>query len=110
MFRLSSRELTGRRILLIEDDAETARALGLAIREAGGSVVAVAVTVEDGLHAAHDASIDQALLHIRYTCQARLNIPEAFARLGIETVFIACFDDWFDFDNDVEETPARMAL
>jgi hypothetical protein len=110
MFRLSSSDLRGRRILIVEDDLHTARVLEAAAIADGGIVIANVPTIEEGLALANDKLLDQAVVHIRYTYRTPLIIPEAFARYGIETVFVACHDDWFDFDDEWEYPPARLAM
>ena len=110
MFRLSSQELRGRRVLIIEEDDQTAVLLDTAVRTAGGIVAGHVATVEDGLAFVGEESVDQALIHIRYTSKTPLLIPEVFAERGAQAIFLACHDDWFDFDDEVDGFPSRIAL
>ena len=110
MFRLSSHEIADRRILIVEDDGQTAEALRQTILGAGGTVVGSVATVEAGLNAVGTQPVDQVLIHIRYTTQTPIIIPEAFARHGTATVFLACHDDWFDFDEGDDRVPDEVGF
>lgn len=110
MFRLSSHDLKGRRILIIEDDDQTAALLDAAVGSAGGIVLGLVTTVEDGVAFIMRQPVDQVLLHIRYTTLTSLVIPEVFADRGTQAVFLACHDDWFDFDDEADGFPARIAM
>jgi CheY-like chemotaxis protein len=80
--------MTGRRILLIEDEHIVATALGRAIRAWGGEVVAMAASVEQAL-ALLDTTpgIDGALLDINLRGLLAYSVADELIARGVPFVF-----------------------
>ena len=97
MFRLATCDFKGRRVLLVEDDQQTARMVASSIVDGGGSVVGITPTVDGAVQIAKAVPIDLVFLHIRYAGGSALPIGEIFRPLGIPGEFMACFDDWIEF-------------
>jgi hypothetical protein len=104
MFRLATCVLEGRRVLLVENDDETADAISNSISHAGGTMVGRVSTVEEAVAEAMRIEIDLVLVHIRYVPDVDLPIGDSFPSKDTEVGFLACFDDWFDFDGEFDGT------
>jgi CheY-like chemotaxis protein len=80
--------LSGRRVLLVEDEALVAMLLETILEDMGCVPVGPAVTVEDGLAIAADpAPLDAALLDVNVAGQLVFPIAEALKARGVPFVF-----------------------
>jgi CheY-like chemotaxis protein len=80
--------LSGRRVLLVEDEALVAMLLETILEEMGCVAVGPAATVEEGLAMATDpAPLDAALLDVNVAGQLVFPIAEALKARGVPFVF-----------------------
>ena len=96
MFILSSTDLAGRRILIVEDEYHVAEEMAEAVRNAGGevagpvpSVAAALALIEDG------ASLDGAVLDIKIGEETAFPVAKALKARGVPVIFVTGYDDWF---------------
>lgn len=83
-----SHPLSGRRVLLVEDEALVAMLLETILEEMGCVVVGPAATVVDGLAMAADpAPLDAALLDVNVAGQLVFPVAEALKARGVPFVF-----------------------
>lgn len=83
-----SHPLSGRRVLLVEDEALVAMLLETILEEMGCVAVGPAATVEDGLAMVADpAPLDAALLDVNVAGQLVFPIAEALKARGVPFVF-----------------------
>lgn len=86
---LSDDALTGRRVLLIEDEPLVAMDLSCELEDVGAEVVAVARTLRDALVAAEQQSIDLALLDGNLGGEKVDEVAEILRRRGIPFCFVS---------------------
>ena len=108
MFRNSMRILSGK-LVIIEDDHATAQLLRAAVEGEGATVVGIADTVDEAMALISELSPTQAIIHIRYVAMTSVDIAAEFREQGVETIFLACFDDWFEFSDEDPGEPASMS-
>ena len=83
-----SQPLSGRRVLLVEDEALVAMLLETILEDMGCIPVGPAASVEDGLVMANDAeSLDAALLDVNVAGRQVFPIAEALKTRGVPFVF-----------------------
>lgn len=81
-------DLSGRRILIIEDEHLVAEALARALRQSGAVIVGPAATVEQALELTHATSvIDGALLDINLRGVPGYVVADALVARGVPLVF-----------------------
>ena len=81
--------LTGRKILIVEDEAPIALDLATAVQQAGGIVIGPVASVA-GAHAAMaDNRLDGALLDIRLRNETSFPLADVLAVLNIPFVFVS---------------------
>jgi DNA-binding NtrC family response regulator len=96
MFRLASFDLSGRRILILENEDDIAARMAEEIAASGGLVVGPVQTVESALALIRGhGRVDCVMLDVRLACETALPVVSAFRELSVETVFVTGFDDWF---------------
>ncbi len=83
-----SQPLSGRRVLLVEDEALVAMLLETILEDMGCIPVGPAATVEDGLAMAADAApLDAALLDVNVAGHQVFPIAEALTTRGVPFIF-----------------------
>jgi CheY-like chemotaxis protein len=96
MFRLSSLELTGRRILIVEPEEGMAERMACEIQQCGGVTVGQVHDVESALSlVAAQADVDCAMLDIHLLAGAAAPVMSALSEHRIDLVFVSGHDDWF---------------
>ena len=81
-------DLTGRRILIIEDEHLVAEALARALRLSGAEIVGPAATVEQALELTRSTSvIDGALLDINLRGVPAYQVADALVARGVPLIF-----------------------
>jgi len=108
MFTLSSTPISGRRVLILEDDITSAAIISYQAERAGALVAACVSTIEDAKYWAMLYGVSHILLDVRQVGMTPLCLKETFRHLHVELVFIAGFDDWYDDEDDVEEIEERV--
>ena len=108
MLQLASQNLAGRRVLLIESNAECIEEMTAAI-EASGGIVADCVT--NGFAAISYVKlckVDAVVLHTQTLERIPFPLHEVMHSLGVAVAPVTSFDDWFDLDEDEDaELPVR---
>ncbi len=95
MFTTSSIQLSGRRILVVEDDYFAAQEMSEAVVNAGGSVVGPVASVEEALElVARTEPVDAAILDINLGGSKVFPVAQALRDQGIAIVFVTGYDDW----------------
>jgi CheY-like chemotaxis protein len=85
---MSAGDLTGRRVLVVEDEYAIARELAQVLREAGAIVVGPVPTVQAALAAIDaEAALDVAVLDLNLRGEASYEVADALDRLGVRYVF-----------------------
>jgi CheY-like chemotaxis protein len=82
-----SRELTGKRVLIVEDEALVVMLIEDALAELGCEVAGIASRFDDALAKAQSLSFDVAILDVNLNGQRSFPIAEALGRRGIAFVF-----------------------
>lgn len=99
MFWLANCDFRGRRVLLVESDCCTAKAVSSSISAGGGIIVGISASVEGALKVATTIAVDVVFFHVRFATGC-VPLAELFRPLNAEVVFRTGFDDWFDADED----------
>ena len=81
--------LTGRKILIVEDEAPIALNLASAVQQAGGIVIGPAASVAAAHAAMADNRLDGALLDIRLRNETSFPLADVLAVLDITFVFVS---------------------
>jgi DNA-binding response OmpR family regulator len=110
MFTLSSVQISGRRVLVIEDDIATAAIIAEHAERAGALVAACVSTIEEARHWGGLYGVSHILLDTRHAATSPLGFKQTFRILGVELVFIAGFDDWYDQEDDQEDVCEERVL
>jgi two-component sensor histidine kinase len=84
----SSKVLSGRRIMIVEDEALVAMTLEDQLEELGLSIVAVCATVSEAMKAIDDNSPDVAILDVNLGGQLVYPVAELLTNRGIPFVFV----------------------
>lgn len=84
--------LSGRRVLLVEDEALVALLLEDMLEELGCVLAGTAATVDDGLRHAESVDADVALLDINLGGYEIFPVAERLSRRGIPLVFSSGYD------------------
>ena len=79
--------LTGRRVLVVEDESLVAMLLETILEDMGCTPVGPAATVDDGLKMANDEQLDAALLDVNVAGKQVFPIAEALRARGVPFVF-----------------------
>lgn len=94
MFRLSSLELTGRRILIVEPEDGMAERMASEIQQCGGIAVGQVHDVESALAlVTTQADVDCAMLDIHLLAGAA--VMSALSERRVDLVFVSGHDEWF---------------
>lgn len=80
-------DLSGRRILVVEDEALVAVMVADMLEELGAIIVGPAGTLEEGLALAQEAEIDAAVLDVNLRGERVDPVAEALASRGIGFIF-----------------------
>jgi CheY-like chemotaxis protein len=89
---MPSRSLSGRRVLVVENDYYLAMDTASMLERAGARVIGPVATVEDGL-AALEQLPDTALLDLRLRDEMSLPIAKELQQRGIPFVFVTGYPD-----------------
>jgi len=79
--------LTGKRILVVEDEALVAAMVEDILGELGATVVAIATNIERAMELAHSAEIDAAVLDVNLRGRRVDSVAEVLRQRGIPFVF-----------------------
>jgi DNA-binding response OmpR family regulator len=82
-----SGQLTGKRVLIVEDEALVTMLIEDALAELGCEVAGIASRFDDALGKAQSLSFDVAILDVNLDGQRSFPIAEALARRGIAFLF-----------------------
>jgi len=82
-----SAPLTGRRVLVVEDESLVAMLLETILEDMGCTPVGPAATVDDGLKMATEGELDAALLDVNVAGKQVFPIAEALKARGVPFVF-----------------------
>jgi CheY-like chemotaxis protein len=85
--------LTGRRILVIEDEALIALELQELLDQRGAKVIGPAVSVSEALEAINENHIDCALLDVKLGDETADAVAAALEQRAIPTVFVTGYGD-----------------
>lgn len=102
MFRLATCDFRGLRVLLVESDYHTARAVSSSISAGGAIIVGISASVEGALQIVAAIPVDVVFLHVRYA-SAPLPLARVFEPFGAQVAFRSGFDDWFDADEEMSD-------
>jgi CheY-like chemotaxis protein len=80
-------ELTGQRVLIVEDEGVVAMVVEDYLEALGCTVVAVAARLEDGVEAARDQTIDMAILDVNLAGKVSYPIAAVLRSRGIPFLF-----------------------
>lgn len=95
MIERGARTLSGRRILVVEDDYMIAADLELSLQNLGVSVIGPAGSVEDALAlAASGPAPDAAVLDVNLGAEKVFAVADALRAQGVPFVFATGYDDW----------------
>jgi len=92
--------LSGRRVLVVEDESLVAMLLETILEDMGCSPVGPAANVDDGLSMATDEALDAALLDVNVAGRAVFPVADALKARGVPFVFSTGYgegglpDDW----------------
>ena len=81
-----SRELAGRRVLVVEDEALVAMLVGDSLEEAGATIVGPAATVAEALALIEDGALDAAVLDVNLQGQRMTQVADRLA--GMKVPFV----------------------
>lgn len=98
-------ELRPRSVLIVEDDALLASAIGLCVEEAGYEVAGVARSVEAALSTLGSGHVDAALLDINLQGELVFPVANALAERGVPFVFVTAYSS-----SDIPETHRHRPL
>lgn len=105
MFAPNLVELSGRRVLVVEDDYSIAVELGDAVSRVGGSVVGPAAGVGDALEILdRGEEVDAAILDINLGGAQVYPVARALRERSIPIVFVTGYDDWM-IPQEYEDVP-----
>ncbi|WP_114948570.1 response regulator [Microvirga calopogonii] len=82
-----SQDITGRRILLVEDEAMIAMLVGDMLEDLGHELVTVATRLEDALAAAGNGTFDLAILDLNLAGVLTYPVADVLAGRGIPFIF-----------------------
>jgi CheY-like chemotaxis protein len=82
-----SAPLTGRRVLVVEDESLVAMLLETILEDMGCTPVGPAANIDDGLKMANDEQLDAALLDVNVAGKQVFPIAEALKARGVPFVF-----------------------
>ena len=85
--------LTGKRILVVEDEYYIAADLKRALDQAGAVVVGPTGSIEQGLDLAA-GPVDAALLDVNLHGTASFEVAEQLGRRGVPYMFLTGYDSW----------------
>ena len=101
MFRLATCEFRGRRVVLVESDCHTARAVSSSISASGGIIVGIAASVDGAVQIVSTIPVDVVFLHVRFASGGN-PLAKRFEPFGATVAFRTGYDDWFDPDEDID--------
>lgn len=103
--------LTGKRVMLLEDEAIIAFAVEEMLIDLGCTVVGPALRLDEGLELAASAEIDAAVLDVNINSERSYSIAEALERRGVPFVFATGYDrdglEWRGADSEMIAKPYR---
>ncbi|RIY02587.1 response regulator [Aureimonas flava] len=95
MFTTSAHDLSGQRVLIVEDERVAAEALTDAVRAGGGRVVGPVGSLEEALALlAGDEAPDAAILDVNLAGDTVFPVARALRRHAIPIVFVTGYDAW----------------
>ncbi|KTQ90491.1 MULTISPECIES: response regulator [Aureimonas] len=105
MFASNTVELSGRRVLIVEDEYHAAEELSATIRASNGIVVGPVPTVDAALALVERGEmVDAAILDINLGGEKVFPVAEALKAIGIPIIFVTGYDDWM-IPQEYEDTP-----
>lgn len=95
MFTACAFELSGQRVLIVEDEYFAAEAMTAAVRSGGGEVVGPVATVEDALKLLEGGErLDAAILDVNLAGDKVFPVAHALRLHDVPIVFVTGYDDW----------------
>jgi hypothetical protein len=103
MFRLSSNQIAGHRILVLEENSDECAMLVAQAEAAGALFAASTGTIEEARHLAMLYDVSRIVLHTRYAAVASSSWG-MFVRPKAELVYVTGYDDWYGSDEEEEDS------
>lgn len=101
MFRLASVELSNKRVLIVEGNADTASRMARDVTISGGDVIATVRDIAAMLAAfEYPRHIDCVMLDAHTLAQAPIFVPEWLQDRCVRLVVVTTWDDWFLNDEE----------
>lgn len=95
MFTTASLDLSGQRVLIVEDEYFAAEALRQAVTTGGGKVVGPVASVEEALVLLEGGEVlDAAILDVNLGGDKVFPVAVALRRHAVPIVFVTGYDDW----------------
>jgi two-component SAPR family response regulator len=91
---MSGNEITGRRILVVEDEMLIALMIEDAVQDSGGEIVGPVATLEKALKLAEEEEFDAAILDVTIRGGKVYPVAELLLARGIPFVFASGYGDW----------------
>jgi CheY-like chemotaxis protein len=105
MHFLKTSELTGKRILVVDDEYFAAEHMAQTVRNAGGSVVGPVPTVQQALELIEtEPTIDGALLDIKLGDETSFPVAKLLKERGIPVIFVTGYDSWY-LPDELDDLP-----
>ncbi|WP_328702356.1 response regulator [Belnapia arida] len=87
-----SRDLAGRRVLVVEDEALVAMLVGDSLQEAGATVIGPAATVDEALSLLGDGAVDAAVLDVNLRGHRMTAVADRLAEMNVPFVIATGYD------------------
>ncbi|KQQ80710.1 response regulator [Aureimonas sp. Leaf324] len=95
MFTACAFEVSGQRVLIVEDEYFAAEAMTAAVRSGGGEVVGPVASVEDALKLLEGGEhLDAAILDVNLAGDKVFPVAHALRLHAVPIVFVTGYDDW----------------
>lgn len=105
MFTTCAFDLSGQRVLIVEDEYFAAEALTEAVRAGGGRVVGPVASVEEALALLNGGeSVDAAILDVNLAGDKVFPVARALRSHEVPIVFVTGYDDWI-IPQEYEDVP-----
>ncbi|WP_161992693.1 response regulator [Aureimonas leprariae] len=96
--------LSGKGVLVVEDDYLLAEEMADAVRSAGGIALCPVPNVEGAMAIIASAQVDAAVLDINLGSETSFPVAKALKSRGIRVVFVTGYDDWM-LPDDLTDVP-----
>ena len=104
-------ELTGKRVLIVEDEAIIAFAIEDMLTELGCTIIGPALRLDDAFGLASTAEIDAAILDVNLNSERSYPVAAELERRGVPFVFATGYDseglDWRGAEVEIIAKPYR---